>query len=320
MEATLEQALARLAVLEQENHQLQLELQAAAAAAAQPAPAPAPVASPTVKPPKPHNYKGGKGVATWLDKVEQYFEAVNLIADAARISFAALLLEGPASTWWSNLRAGARNNAGIVLPTTWADFRTALCDRFQPVTEADLARQHMRKLAQTRGLQAYINDFQDLALKVPEMDERTKMDNFCFGLRPDCRQYVRQQRPHTLKDAITFALCFQATLVEDRAAERALGRHWNRQAHYGNQERRDSPTPMELGSAVANNDQRPRREERSGDRQTRRVFKCYACGQPGHRQFECPNRKAQNRRLRSSTNRAQVRCMEETPTDSEEEN
>lgn len=314
MEATLEQALARLAVLEQENQQLTHRLQAAAAQPAQVALA----AAPSIKPPKPHNYKGGKGVTTWLDKVEQYFEAVNVSTDAARIAYAALLLEGPASTWWTNIRAGARTNAGVV-PTTWADFRTALCDRFQPVTEARLARQQLRKLAQTRGLQTYINEFQDLALKVPEMDEGTKMDSFCFGLRPDCRQYVRQQDPHTLKDAIRFALRFQATMVEDRAAERALGRHWNRQAHFGNQERRDGPTPMELGSAVANDGKRPYRQERSGDRQTRRVFKCYACGQPGHRQFECPNRKAQ-KPLRSSANRAQVRHMEEALTDSEEEN
>lgn len=312
MEVTLEDALARLAVLEQQNQQLTHQLQAAAAAAAQPAPAPAP-AAPVVKPPKPDNYKGGKGVITWLAKLEQYFEAVNLANDAARITYAALLLEGPASTWWTNLREAARANAALApLPATWADFRTALCDRFQPVTEARLARQQLRKLVQTRGLQSYINEFQDLALKVPGMDEETKMDSFCFGLRPDCRQYVRQQDPCTLKDAIRFALRYQATMVEDRAAERALGSHWRKQERQT--DRRDAPTPMELGSAVVDTQQK-----RQSDRADRRVFRCYACGQPGHRQSECPNRRAQ-RPPRSNDNRPQLRHMREASDDSEEEN
>lgn len=301
MEVTLEQALARLAVLEQRNQELVQQLQAA-----QPAAAP-------VKPPKPDNYKGGKGVHTWLAKLEQYFEAVNLFTDAARITYAALLLEGPASTWWTNLREAARANAALApLPATWADFRTALCDRFQPVTEARLARQQLRKLVQTRGLQSYINEFQDLALKVPGMDEETKMDSFCFGLRPDCRQYVRQQDPHTLKDAIRSALRYQATMVEDRAAERALGSHWRKQERQT--DRRDAPTPMELGSAVADAQQR-RRSDRQ-DRADRRVYKCYACGQPGHRSFECPNRRTQRRQ----DNHAQLRHMKEASDDSEEEN
>ena len=319
--AELQQALERLALVEAQNQQLQQQLQAAQVQAAhqQAAPVISHLPGATIKPPKPNAYKGGKGVILWLAKLEQYFDVMNAASDVVRIQYAGLLLEGPAATWWTNVRETARLGLQAA-PTTWAEFRTMLCNRFQPVTEEKLARQHLRKLAQNRTLQDYIDTFQDLVLKIPSMDEETKLDSFCFGLKPDCRLYVRQQDPHTLVDAIKCALRFQATIVEDRAAERAMGRKWQRNLAWG-QERHGSggPHPMELGNATV--DMRNKQQvagQRQSFKQDNMVFKCYDCGQPGHKAFECPRRNKQHRNHQSRPPRSvQARCMQEF---NEEEN
>lgn len=226
-----------------------------------------------VKPPKPEEYSGGKGVTIWLTRMEQYFEAAS-VPPVAQVQYAGLLLTGAACTWWANARELARTGL-VQLPATWEAFRAALCERFQPVTQEDAARQKMRSLVQTKSLQGYINTFQDFALQIPSMDDRTKMDNFIFGLKPECRTYVRHQRPATLADAVRWSLQHQASAEEERLAAR-------RYRPGGQRHRDDDAAPMEVGYA--------RGEQGDGGNKVRA---CWHCGQPGHVRARCPKLRKQ---------------------------
>lgn len=223
-----------------------------------------------VKPPKPECYGGGKGVIVWLTRMEQYFEAAG-VPPASQVQFAALLLTGAACTWWANARQMARMGL-IALPAEWQQFRAALCERFQPVTQEDAARQRLRSLVQTKSLQGYINTFQDYALQIPTMDDRTKMDNFIFGLRPDCRTYVRHQRPASLADAIRWALQHHASAEEERLASRRWRAGGHNSRDRGHDE--DDAAPMEVGNV--------RGEDNN------KVRTCWHCNQPGHVRARCP--------------------------------
>jgi Ty3 transposon capsid-like protein len=281
-----QQLLQRLAALEASQQQLYAQANAARQNSA--------TTYLAVKPPKPGPYDGGKGVILWLSKLEQFFEVTNLQTEAQKIQYAGLLLNGSAGTWWTALREAAQLGT-MQFPATWSAFRTALCDRFQPVSEKRLARQLMRRLTQDKmSISAYINTFQDLAMKLPDMDEETKMDSFCFGLRQNYRSFVRQQDPHTLADAVKDALRFHATMLEDAAADKVLGNRWRRT--FSPRGASDAATPMELGAAKTE----PARQQ---GRPVRNSMKCFACKRAGHLVKDCKDQTAKQKWMDAKKNR-----------------
>jgi Retrotransposon gag protein/Zinc knuckle len=277
-----------------------------------------------VKPPKPEKYRGGPRVASWLFAMEQYFFVLGILADNLRIAVAGSYLAGSALDWWRLLNTQAA--AGLAaLPSTWIQFKIMITERFQPIEEAAMARQRMRALTQRGSVRKYITDFNNLVLRIPSMDEDTRLDNFIFGLRQDVRRWVRQQRPARLIDAIRLAEEFETIRLQDVAADRSLAKKGSNLINPLPPPRGpaadNGPTPMELGSAqisarkqhvgASRSPAKPKTQQAQ-----RTVPTCFKCGQPGHIKRFCTERKKSS--PKTKVNSAQVE--REIPESDQESN
>jgi len=235
-----------------------------------------------VKPPKPEAFRGKKGVATWLYTVEKYFIALHLEEDARRLEYVVTLLQGPAANWWRMLE-DQHNRGGPDLPSTWEEFKEAAITQFQPLAEERSARLKLERMSQTGSVHDYVDAFSNTVLLVPSMDEGTRLQFFERGLKPGVKKWVRQQRPSTLLEAMSYAEEYDASDFQDRALDRALQRRF--QPSMKPAPRHDGATPMELGHATT--DDRKPRVNPAQNGSSRKVITCWKCGKPGHRKFEC---------------------------------
>lgn len=260
--------------------QLLIELNALRSAAQQPV-------QPTVKPPKPEPFRGGRKVAAWLFSLEQFFIIANVLQDAAQVRYAAALLRDAAADWWRGLNlTAARDNPQNPQPvSSWADFKQKLQKHFQPIHEEDFARQQIRTLKQSGNIRDYVVKFQSLILQIPTMDERSRVDAFTAGLQVDARRWVKLQDPRTLEDALSIAERYQTMLMQDRATVRTY-------KHLSSAE--DSPaTPMELGF-IGKPKSKPAGPTQKPIGNT--VPTCWACNEPGHVWRRCPKRRGHTKR------------------------
>jgi Retrotransposon gag protein/Zinc knuckle len=234
-----------------------------------------------VKPPKPEIFRGKKGVATWLYTVEKYFTALHINDDASRLEYVVTLLQGPAANWWRMLE-DQYNRGGPELPSTWEEFKEATISQFQPLAEERAARLKLERMSQTGSVHDYVDAFSSTVLLIPTMDEGTRLQFFEHGLKPGVKRWVRQQRPTTLLEAMSYAEEYDASDFQDRALDRALQRRFQPSIK---PTRHDGATPMELGHATTR--ARKPQAHTTQSEQSRKVITCWKCGKPGHRKFEC---------------------------------
>lgn len=169
--------LNRLAHVEGALHAVQQQ----AAAAAQ-------VPSSAVKARKPDFFKGttieAATVRLWTSSVDTYFATVNY-SDRDRLVFAAALLRGDALLWWDGL---------VNKPASYADFKTALIDYFQPVSAQMLARDELAALVQHGSVKAYTTAFKRCLANIPDMVDPERSDRYYRGLKRDIRIQVALAR------------------------------------------------------------------------------------------------------------------------------
>jgi hypothetical protein len=102
-----------------------------------------------LRPAKPSKFRGTREEAAslhaWLFGLEQRFEAEGVTNDVACITYAAMLLEGTALSWWMYVRSAQASGASPA-PSTWQSWRAALLARFQPVNQERAARDRLAAL------------------------------------------------------------------------------------------------------------------------------------------------------------------------------
>lgn len=246
-------------------------------------PAPTPNVSPAAtpyatqfKPPKPDKYNGGKGLHKWLFDMENYFLMTG-IPDSGifhgRLAYIAPYLSGAASDWWRYKLV-----PGLPQPYYWKTFQDEITARFQPLAEADVARQKLRRLRQRDSIRSYVTVFNETVLQISAMDEGTKVDNFLFGLKPDSRRWVRQQKPVTLEQAMARAEEYEAMEFQDRANEASLHKRVQERSKPRDFTAKKSgdAEPMQLGNVSG----------KQGE-QKRTAKSCFNCGKPGHLARDC---------------------------------
>jgi hypothetical protein len=101
----------------------------------------------------------------WVQKLDAYLQ-LNPMMELDAIKFATLYLEGKAHEWWYH----GMTTLGHAHITSYRDFTQRLMDRF----DQDDPKLHFRELTQLRqtgSVEAYIEEFQRIAVMVPDVSE-----------------------------------------------------------------------------------------------------------------------------------------------------
>ena len=190
--------------------------------------APAASAAPRMERPRlppPPTYSGGAAALDdWFSAMEQQINwyGAGMPDDAARLVWIAAFLQGPALDWWKTLPTK---------PSTVAEFATTLRARFQPVNSAETARGKLLSLVQGRGgVQAYVDAFRRLLVRVPDMAESDRLFQFLRGLNPAVATQLRVQGVTSMDKAVELAvrvgsLIEQGTSVAPPRPAAAAGVH-----------------------------------------------------------------------------------------------
>ena len=102
----------------------------------------------------------------WLQKLQTFF-TLNPMKESDVIQFASLHLEDVAYDWWYH----GMTTQGHDQVTTFDDFIQRVIDRFDLKDDEEYFKE-LSKLKQTKSVNEYIEEFQKLAVMVPDMSER----------------------------------------------------------------------------------------------------------------------------------------------------
>jgi len=155
--------------------------------------------------PTPAPFLGGAaglGAQKFLNAVEQYFEAANLVTDTTKLRRAGVLLQGSAALWWRGEQTKPADALDKV--STWAQFHAALLKRYQPVEVSTWARQELHKLiAMPRSASGpYFDRVLELMQQIPHMHAEDQIDLTRRGLPRAAREYIATKKFDTLADLI----------------------------------------------------------------------------------------------------------------------
>jgi hypothetical protein len=113
------------------------------------------------------------------------------------ISFATLHLEGEAHEWWHH----GLVTLGHSCITSYREFTERVMDRFDR-RDPEIHFMNLAQLRQTGIAEAFITEFQRVAVVVTDISEPRLIMLFTEGLTEPLRRWVKAYRPPTLQDAI----------------------------------------------------------------------------------------------------------------------
>ncbi|KAH7568724.1 hypothetical protein JRO89_XS06G0037300 [Xanthoceras sorbifolium] len=200
----------------------------------------------------------------WLGVVEEILEFKNVPANA-RVALVATRLRGRAAAWWQQLKL-TRTRMGKTKITDWEKVVRKLRAEFLPHNFQRLMYQKLQNLRQgLRTVDDYITEFYQLIVRNDIQETQDQLvSRYCGGLRAQIMEVVN------LFDPITVSEAHQRALQIEKETWEGNNSTSSRPAAVGS----SSSTPN-IFSAL---NQQPR---------TAGGFKCFNCGEVGHRQSEC---------------------------------
>jgi hypothetical protein len=132
----------------------------------------------------------------WVHKLDTYYK-LNKMTEKEAISFATLHLEGEAQEWWYH----GLVTLGHSRITSYREFTNRLMDRFDR-KDPEIRFRDLAQLRQTYTVEAFITEFQQVAVAVTDISEPRLIMLFTEGLTEPLRGLVKAYRPPTLQDAI----------------------------------------------------------------------------------------------------------------------
>ncbi len=298
MHGQLMQQQATIARLEQQQH------------AAQP-----------IRPPKPDTFDG-RHCDTFIFALEKLFAYHGETNSERRVALAVTFLRGSALRWY---KCAELQDTSRVLQQ-WPTFIEALKAFFESSNTETLVRNKLANLKQLSSVAKYNDLFNGLIIEVVDLDQRTKLDMYMRGLKPQVQLHVTLKEPHDLQTAQRIALNVDGILVETGFVRNTQQRDGNTnkfKKHSGNNRHNGRFTrshnynsssqhvPMELGQAqddiqqdeyehddestVASAQANYKRTNRLSADEQKRLMKegrCFSCGEHGHLARECPQRRA----------------------------
>jgi hypothetical protein len=157
------------------------------------------------EPLKPNAFTPGRGVSldAWLSQMTRYFEASQR-PESTWLSIAATYLGAEEGVWWDKVKDSIAD---------WSQFKAALQERHQPLTQAQLVRTRLEGVRQRGTVLAYCTTFLAVVQHAQDMSEPEQLHAFTRGLHPKLRERLEQSDKQitTVRDAMKFV-----QLVEER--------------------------------------------------------------------------------------------------------
>ena len=153
----------------------------------------------------PPRYSGIRqlGIRFWLTQMERYMRLMSY-TPTDWLDVVAMRVEGAASSWVNAVLQEISEGRRLVFHT-WAQFRDAMVQRFELVTEVEEARKQLRALRQTGRVAGYVQKFQELQYRLPGMTDEEAFHTFISGLQPHLHEHVGAHMQGNLEVAIAMA-------------------------------------------------------------------------------------------------------------------
>ncbi|KAF7720687.1 hypothetical protein EC973_006485 [Apophysomyces ossiformis] len=135
--------------------------------------------------------------------VERYIKFLEADSEQ-QMCYAITLLWGRADVWWRKLEQLEEE------PRTWGSFKRRLNEEFHLVFTLQMAHDKIVELQQTGLIEAYVDEFQNIQLKISNMTKEEAMDRFVRRLKKEVRVHVLMQEPESLDRAIHTALAYES--------------------------------------------------------------------------------------------------------------
>jgi hypothetical protein len=118
----------------------------------------------------------------WLSSVTRYLDSAEVTDDAVRVSTAARLLKGTASTWWTTETLKPEESRA----KTWTEFEAAMKRRFEPLDSSRWARGELDSLVGRKhhSVSDFTTSFMELVDFTPTMSEEDRIFAYMKGLPP----------------------------------------------------------------------------------------------------------------------------------------
>lgn len=255
-----------------------------------------------LKPPSPEVFKG-HSVDTFLFSVEKAFEFYE-IDESRKVTVAVNYFRDSALRWFKFMERRFQ-----VSPPSWQTFKELLIQHFKASNTETVIRNKLNSLRQIGSVVSYNDAFNRLIIELPDIDENTKIDMYCRGLKSQVQLQVRLRSPDSLHIAQTTALNVDHIIG---AMNYSKGKSFPASSRSFNEHPRSTATsssnnsaPMELGnteevedaseelgnhvSALSSRYQGSNRLGQEEIRQLIKEKKCFKCKKTGHIARRCPN-------------------------------
>jgi hypothetical protein len=250
--------------------------------------------APTLKPPKPDTFDG-RQVDTFLYALDKIFSFYR-IEDDRKVQLAVTYFRGAALRWFKYIEHQYQGKSELI---NWTLFTALMKKHFEASNTETAVRNKLNSIRQMTSVSKYNDMFNTLIIELLSVDERTKIDMYCRGLKPNVQLHVSLRMPTTLEEAQAIALNVDNIFSQNGLTHQKNGHRQNGSTHRG---REFSPatstsSPMELGHTES--DQEPenavnamhqdkfRRLSEEERKQLQKEKRCFKCKKVGHMANKC---------------------------------
>lgn len=256
-----------------------------------------------LKPPQPDVFKGSS-VDTFLFSIEKAFEFYE-IDESRKVATAVNYFRDAALRWFKFMERQFQQS-----PPSWNEFKTQLIQHFKASNTETVVRNRLNNLRQIGSVVSYNDAFNRLIIELPDIDDNTKIDMYCRGLKQQIQLHVRLRTPESLNIAQTVAMnvdnIIGATSYSKEKSFTTTPKPAIGNGRFGTNSSFTTSTPMELG----NTEQVEVEDEESGQevatiiprlykgnnklseneiQKLMKEKKCFKCKKGGHIARRCPN-------------------------------
>ena len=197
-----------------------------------------PISQYGLKPPKPDVFKG-QSVDLFIFAMEKSFEYYH-VEEHHKVSIAVTYFRESALRWYKYLETQSKD-----IQFDWNQFKVMMIQHFKASNTETVVRNKLNALRQQTSVSTYNDLFNKLIIELPEIDEKTKVDMYCRGLKPSIQLHVSLSNPGKLSDAQNTAMnvdnIFSATYHQRKTTQHS---YRNNQTPSNSN---STVTPMELG-------------------------------------------------------------------------